>query len=243
MPPLRNSAAFAHHRSSAGSCAPRPDGLGGERRREPRPAGVLPHVHGLGPRSGRADQRPHAVAELVALLLADRAPVRGHVLHVVGAVVPDDVDELVDVDAVVHGRSSSRRGSASSCHTLPSGSRPRRGEHSRGDRSISSDPGGRRRSRPARAARARRDRVRGRASRLRTTSPATISKRSSSAICCGFSRIRVSLRLAAATHPSVRVSAPRRRTPARCRTASCRTSSVRSSAAASPRQRSIDSTG
>ena len=104
-PPLRNSAALAHHRSSAGSCAPRPTASVAERRREPRPAVVLPHVHRLRPRAGGADQCPHAVAELVALFLADRAPVRGHVLHVVRAVVPDDVDELVDVDAVVHRRS------------------------------------------------------------------------------------------------------------------------------------------
>ena len=102
-PPLRNSAALAHHRSSAGSCAPRPTASVANDAARPDQPVVLPHVHRLRPRAGRADQRPHAVAELIALLLADRAPVRGHVLHVVRAVVPDDVDELVDVDAVVHG--------------------------------------------------------------------------------------------------------------------------------------------
>src|SRR5262249_36133752 len=80
------------------------DRLGRERRREPRPALVLPHVHRLRPLPGRAEKRPHAVAELLALLLADRAPVRGHVVHVIRAVMPDDVDELVDVDSAVHER-------------------------------------------------------------------------------------------------------------------------------------------
>src|SRR4051794_10983432 len=78
------------------------DRLGRERRGEPRPAVVLPHVHRLRPRAGGTEQGPDAVAELTPLLLADRAPVRGHVLHVVGAVMPRDVDDLVDVDAVVH---------------------------------------------------------------------------------------------------------------------------------------------
>ncbi len=40
------------------------------------------------------------------LLLGDGAPVRRHVMHVVGAVVADDVDELVDVDLVVGHRES-----------------------------------------------------------------------------------------------------------------------------------------
>src|SRR5262249_31184458 len=80
------------------------DRLGRERRREPRPALVLPHVHRLRPLPGRAEKRPHGVAELLALLLADRAPVRGHVVHVIRAVMPDDVDELVDVDSAVHER-------------------------------------------------------------------------------------------------------------------------------------------
>ena len=55
-----------------------------------------------GHRRVRAHRAPHAVAELVALAPARSAKVRRHVVHVVGAVVPDDVDELVDVDLVVH---------------------------------------------------------------------------------------------------------------------------------------------
>src|SRR5690606_31018543 len=62
---------------------------------------LLPEVHDLGPAPGGADRAPHAVAELVALRLGDRRPVGGHVVHVVGPVVPDDVDELVDVHLAV----------------------------------------------------------------------------------------------------------------------------------------------
>ena len=47
-------------------------------------------------------RRPIRRSTPVALLLGDGAEVRRHVVHVVGAVVPDDVDELVDVDLVVH---------------------------------------------------------------------------------------------------------------------------------------------
>ena len=61
----------------------------------------LPEVHDLRPRAGRADRRPHAEAAHVALGAPDRAPVRGHVVHVPRAVVPDDVDQLVDVDLLV----------------------------------------------------------------------------------------------------------------------------------------------
>ena len=39
----------------------------------------------------------------VAFRAPDGPPVRGHVLHVARAVVPDDVDELMDVDLGVHG--------------------------------------------------------------------------------------------------------------------------------------------
>ena len=81
------------------------DGLDRERVGEAVPALVLPQVDDLGPPPGRPDHRPDAVAELLALDLRLGAPVRGHVVHVVGAVVPDDVDELVDVDLVVHGTS------------------------------------------------------------------------------------------------------------------------------------------
>ena len=48
--------------------------------------------------AGRADGAPHAEAELVAFVARRRAPVRSHVVHVPGAVVPDDVDELVDIN-------------------------------------------------------------------------------------------------------------------------------------------------
>ena len=64
----------------------------------------LPHVHDLGPPAGRPDRAPHAEAEHVAFLAPDRAPVRRHVVHVAGPVVPDDVDELVDVHLRAHGR-------------------------------------------------------------------------------------------------------------------------------------------
>ena len=73
-----------------------------ERRRQAVEAVFLPEVEHLGPSAGRADDAPHAEAELVAVVLRHRAEVRRHVVHVVGAVVPDDVDELVDVDVVVH---------------------------------------------------------------------------------------------------------------------------------------------
>src|SRR5690606_20781294 len=65
---------------------------------EAAPAVELPHVDDLGPPAGRADGRPHAEAELVPLGPGDRAPVGRHVLDVPGAVVREDVDELVDVD-------------------------------------------------------------------------------------------------------------------------------------------------
>ena len=62
------------------------------------PAVQLPHVDHLGPAPGRPHRRPDAVAQLVALPDADRHPVGGHVVLVAGAVVPHDVDQLVDVD-------------------------------------------------------------------------------------------------------------------------------------------------
>src|SRR5207248_714716 len=54
----------------------------------------------------RPEHGPHAVAELVPLLLSFGAPVGRHVVHVLGPVVPDDVDELVDVDLLVGHRSN-----------------------------------------------------------------------------------------------------------------------------------------
>ena len=86
------------------------------------PAIELPHVDHFGPAPGRPHRPPHAVAELVAFLAPDGAPVGSHVVHVLGAVGPDDVDQFVDVDlAVGHQAPSSRvttlpislRGSAS----------------------------------------------------------------------------------------------------------------------------------
>ena len=66
------------------------------------PAVELPEVHDLGPAAGRADRAPHAEAELIPLLAGHRAPVGRHVVHVLGPVGPDDVDELVDVHLRVH---------------------------------------------------------------------------------------------------------------------------------------------
>src|ERR1700730_5021370 len=68
------------------------------------PAFELPQVDDFGPPSGRPDRAPHAEAQHVALGARRRAPVRRHVVHVTGAVVPDDLDELVDVDLAVHPR-------------------------------------------------------------------------------------------------------------------------------------------
>ena len=65
------------------------------------PTVLLPQVQHLGPASGGADDGPHPIAELVALVLGDGRPVGRHVVHVVGPVVADDVDELVDVELVV----------------------------------------------------------------------------------------------------------------------------------------------
>src|SRR5262249_20597681 len=73
----------------------------------------LPHVEDLRPPARGADDAPHPVAELVALLLGDRAPVGGHVVHVLGPVVPDDVDELVDVHLVVHSAGNTSSASRS----------------------------------------------------------------------------------------------------------------------------------
>ena len=64
---------------------------------------LFPQVDHLRPAPGAAHDTPHAVAELVALLLCRRAPIGRHVVHVAPTVVPDDVDVLVDVDLVVHG--------------------------------------------------------------------------------------------------------------------------------------------
>src|SRR4051812_14709450 len=69
----------------------------------------LPHIHNLRPAAGGADDAPHTEAELIALFLSDRAPVRGHVMAVVGPIGTDDVDEFVRVDLVVHQRSSDPR--------------------------------------------------------------------------------------------------------------------------------------
>src|SRR5262249_33603358 len=75
-----------------------------EVRDQPVPAVELPEVDHLRPRTSRADGSPHAEAQHVAFLATDRAPVRVHVMHVAAAVVSDDVDQLVDVDLVVHER-------------------------------------------------------------------------------------------------------------------------------------------
>ena len=69
-----------------------------EVRGQPVPAVELPHVDHFRPSTGRTHRAPHAVAELVAFLAPDGTPVRGHVVHVLGAVGADDVDQLVDVD-------------------------------------------------------------------------------------------------------------------------------------------------
>src|SRR5438132_3914780 len=62
----------------------------------------LPQIDDLGPAPGRTHRSPDTEARHVAFLTRRRAPVRGHVLHVAGAVRPDDVDQFVDVDLVVH---------------------------------------------------------------------------------------------------------------------------------------------
>ena len=65
---------------------------------------LLPQVDDLRPPSGAAHDTPHAVAELVSILLRRGAPIRRHVVHVAPTVMPNDVDVLVDVDLVVDGR-------------------------------------------------------------------------------------------------------------------------------------------
>ena len=76
-------------------------GLDAEGRAQAVPAVVLPDVHDLGPPARGPEDGPHPVTELTPLLLALRAPVRRHVVHVPRPAVADDVDELVDVDLVV----------------------------------------------------------------------------------------------------------------------------------------------
>jgi len=73
-----------------------------ETRGEPGEPILFPHVHDLGPLAGGSHGAPDPEAELVAFFLRDRAPVRGHVVHVVRPVRADDVDELVGVDLFVH---------------------------------------------------------------------------------------------------------------------------------------------
>src|SRR5689334_4530405 len=80
-----------------------------ERRGQSGEPVLFPQVHDLGPAPGGPHDTPHAVAELVAVLLGHRAEVGGHVVHVVGPVVPDDVDELVDVDLLIGGVVHERR--------------------------------------------------------------------------------------------------------------------------------------
>ena len=65
---------------------------------------LLPKVDHLWPPSGAAHDTPHAVAELVSILLRRRAPIRRHVVHVAPTVMSDDVDVLVDVHLVIDGR-------------------------------------------------------------------------------------------------------------------------------------------
>src|SRR5262249_10035071 len=93
-------------------CAPA-DQLVLEVRGEPVPTLELPQVHDLRPRAGGTDRGPYAETLHVALCPSDWAPVRGHVVHVARAVVPDDVDEFVDVDLLVH-RFRGRSGGAAS---------------------------------------------------------------------------------------------------------------------------------
>ena len=62
------------------------------------PVPVLPHVDHLWPVPRRSHRSPDPEAQLLTLTLADRRPVGRDVLHVVGARVIADRDELVDVD-------------------------------------------------------------------------------------------------------------------------------------------------
>jgi hypothetical protein len=52
--------------------------------------------------AGRADYSPHTETELTAIVSSHRAPVGGHVMHVICTIRTDDVDELVRVDLGIH---------------------------------------------------------------------------------------------------------------------------------------------
>lgn len=51
---------------------------------------------------GCADDSPYAEAKLATIFSCHRAPISGHVVHVVRSVRANDVDELVRINLVVH---------------------------------------------------------------------------------------------------------------------------------------------
>ena len=132
-----------------------PAGLVAEPGGQPGEAVLFPHVDHPRPAVGRADHAPDAEAELVTLLLRDRAPVRRHVVHVLRPHRTADVDELMCINLVVHlatvtpaaHRVTSRRDSSSRRSPGPSTRRRRRRTRSNACRR----PNWRRRARSPRA--------------------------------------------------------------------------------------------
>ena len=53
---------------------------------------LLPHIEHPGPHRRRADHAPHPKTELMALFLADRAPIGRYVMHIASSVGPPDID-------------------------------------------------------------------------------------------------------------------------------------------------------
>lgn len=62
----------------------------------------FPDVHDFRPPPGGSHRSPYAVTELISFDLSLRRPVGCHVMHVIGAVMTDDVDELVDIDLGIY---------------------------------------------------------------------------------------------------------------------------------------------
>ena len=62
----------------------------------------LPDVHDFGPAASGTHRSPDAVTELIAFDLSLRRPVRRHVMHVIRAVMTDDVYELVDINLGIY---------------------------------------------------------------------------------------------------------------------------------------------